>query len=88
MEISVAQKSDSGKYACVATTEAGDVKTVTDLLVSGNYQLAHCLSYNSKYLILTAKFVYTTYFIIYMYMYLFMQVFLSFFIVIFFLLKL
>ena len=88
MEISVAQKSDSGKYACVATTEAGDVKTVTDLHVSGIYQLVHCISYNPKYFILTAKVVYTTYFIIYMYMFLFMQIFLSFFIVIFFLLKL
>lgn len=35
MEISVAQKTDSGQYACVATTPKGEVKTITDLYVSG-----------------------------------------------------
>lgn len=36
MEISVAQKTDSGQYACVATTPKGDVKTITDLHVTGS----------------------------------------------------
>lgn len=36
MEISVTQKTDSGQYACVATTPEGEVKTITDLHVSGS----------------------------------------------------
>lgn len=36
MEISVTEKTDSGQYACVATTPEGEVKTITDLHVSGS----------------------------------------------------
>lgn len=39
MEISVTQKTDSGQYACVATTPEGEVKTITDLHVSGIFVL-------------------------------------------------